>query len=111
MSNSDLTNWWHYFEKTNNKTHSKCRHCAWEKPRDKTFSTKGMKYHLESQHPQLYSQKLEAERIQQKKDDEKKRKLVQQPLFSGQTDNEPVEKQPKVDAPISIQQTKKKSHL
>ena len=59
---SDTTNWWFYFDKTQNKSHAKCKKCQWERPRGGDCSTRLLKNHLEKIHPELFSQKLGAER-------------------------------------------------
>jgi hypothetical protein len=97
MAPPDCTNWWYYFDKTKNKSHAKCKNCDWEKPRGKDYSTNLLKYHLENEHPQLYSQKLEAER-QKTNENSRKRKLVQQNLISKNDENDPL---PKRTTPIS----------
>jgi len=63
------TDWWHYFDKVDAGKKAKCRNCPWIKDRGATKSTYSLKYHLERNHPELYSQKLEAERIKKKKDE------------------------------------------
>jgi hypothetical protein len=67
MENTDLTNWWYYFEKVNNKKNAQCKHCNWNKPRGKDKSTAILKYHLERKQPEQWSKKLEAERLAEKK--------------------------------------------
>ena len=45
---SNATDWWYYFEKTNEGKNAKCKFCDWEKPRGITKSTTKLKQHLES---------------------------------------------------------------
>ena len=75
MSNKSLdpTNWWYYFDKTDGGKKVKCKHCTWEKPREKTASTNNLKFHLQK-HQEEYSKKLEAERLAEKKRLETERK-------------------------------------
>ena len=56
--NNDPTGWWYYFEKANNGKTSRCKTCGWEQARDKHFSTRGLKYHLEEKHSELNSKRL-----------------------------------------------------
>jgi hypothetical protein len=60
---NDPTGWWYYFEKANNGETNKCKKCGWEQLRDKFSSTTGLKYHLETIHPELNSKRLEEIRI------------------------------------------------
>jgi hypothetical protein len=64
---NDPTGWWYYFEKANNGETNKCKKCGWEQLRDKFSSTTGLKYHLETIHPELNSKRLEEIRIKERK--------------------------------------------
>jgi hypothetical protein len=77
---SDPTSWWYYFEKSDDGKRVKCKHCTWEKPREKTASTNQLKAHLESKHPEQFSQKLEAGRIEEKKKLEKEQRIKRNTL-------------------------------
>ena len=65
------TDWWYYFEKIDAGKRAKCRNCSWIRDRGAAKSTYNLKYHLEHQHQDLWSKKLEAERMKQKKQDDK----------------------------------------
>ena|SRR4030088_1766753 len=72
---TDPTSWWYYFEKIEGGKKAKCNHCEWETLRGKAAGTNGLKFHLQGKHPEQFSQKLEAERLAEKKkmEDNKKR--------------------------------------
>ena len=76
MAYKDTTDWWYYFDKVD-KNKAKCKHCNWEKDRGKDMSTNKLKYHLERTHPELFSKKLEAERLKYKQALEKKKQMQQ----------------------------------
>jgi len=67
-----LTDRCYFFDKIDTGERAKCRNCSWIKDRGATKSTYNLKYHLEHQHPELWSQKLEAERMKQEKKKEEK---------------------------------------
>jgi len=90
----DPTNWWYYFEKTQQGKVAKCKNCSWTKDRSKDKSTNGLKYHLEHSHAELFSQKLEADRIKETKA-QKKQPHVQQILD--------IVKKPKISLGTEIQ--------
>ena len=69
---AEPTDWWYYFEKTEQGKVASCKYCTWTKDRSNDKSTNGLKYHLQHSHPPQFSQKLEAERIKEKKKFEKK---------------------------------------
>jgi hypothetical protein len=64
---NDPAGWWYYFETVNNGETNKCKKCGWEQLRNKSCSTYGLKYHLETIHPELNSKRLEEIRIKERK--------------------------------------------
>ena len=91
---NDPCDWWFYFEKINEGEMARCKNCNWEKPRGKDKSTRVLKYHLEHQHPLLFSQRLEAIRQMEKNSKKKSDNTKIMTSFFKTTDF-PTEKQPR----------------